>query len=166
MGYAIKTATRTIVELKADIEDGEATVSSKSEEVTAIGTEIAAKDKQLGATKAERETEKAEFDKAEKELIESIDELEGAVAVIKKDVSFVQQAKTVHATQKNNVKAVMKVIAKILSANWVNQKTFKALKGFVQTNLDAGEGEDLKLKSQPEVKAYESQSGGILGQPE
>jgi len=136
--YAIRTAARTIDEIKADIEDATAEIASLGDEITALGTEMASKEKQLDEAELERETGRKTFSKNEGELVESIDELERAVAVVKKDSSFVQTKKHVGKDASRDVKKTMKVIAKILSASWVNQKDFKVLKGFVQTDLAAG----------------------------
>merc|ERR1719247_1950214 len=59
----------------------------------------------------------------------------------------------------------MNAISKVLDAAELNQGTKKALKGLMQTEVDAGEDSDLKL-SQPQAKvtAYESKSGGIVEQ--
>merc|ERR1719160_1885109 len=50
-GYAVETATRTIEDLSAIIEQSKATITEKEDEVTELGTHISAKEKELdGAT--------------------------------------------------------------------------------------------------------------------
>merc|ERR1719267_118370 len=46
-GYAIKTAERSIADLTADVEDASAQIAEEADEITSLGTEIAAKDKEL-----------------------------------------------------------------------------------------------------------------------
>merc|ERR1719387_2894160 len=46
-GYAITTATQKIAELSAEIEDSEAQIQEYADEVAAVGTALAGKEKQL-----------------------------------------------------------------------------------------------------------------------
>merc|ERR1719191_1165322 len=46
-GFAIKTATRELSELSADIADNTAIVSQMEGDIAALGTELAGKDKEL-----------------------------------------------------------------------------------------------------------------------
>merc|ERR1719160_564247 len=61
------------------------------------------------------------------------------------------------------------MISKVLDAGWVNQESKKSLQAMIQTNLNADDKEDAGLtlgQPQPTVTAYESHSGGIVGQIE
>merc|ERR1719240_551154 len=50
-GYAIQTAKREIADVSATIEDSKATIIEKGDEISTLGTTIAAKEKELaGAT--------------------------------------------------------------------------------------------------------------------
>merc|ERR1719231_1271460 len=89
-GYAIKTAERTINELSADIADGEATSSALEDEIAMVGSELAAKDKELAAASATRATEQEGFKASEKEMIESVEELAGAIGQLKGGAAFLQ----------------------------------------------------------------------------
>merc|ERR1719408_893627 len=84
-GYAIKTATQKISELSAEIEVSEAQIQEYADEVAAVGTALAGKEKQLSEAEAVRATEHTAFAKTEAELVTSIDELERAIHTIKKD---------------------------------------------------------------------------------
>merc|ERR1719191_250090 len=55
-GYAIKTATRTISELDADIEDNEAVVKTAEEDIGAVSETIAEKERELASAATERTT--------------------------------------------------------------------------------------------------------------
>merc|ERR1719199_914904 len=161
-GYAIKTATRTIGELEAVIADSEAQIASLSDEVAALGTETAAKEKALAGNAAVRATEKATFEKNEKELITSVDELERAVSVIKKDEALIQTGSSKRNPAAKKVeRAAIRALSSIIDASWVNTERRKALKGLLQTQ--EGDESDLKLRQAPEVKAFESSTGGIVG---
>merc|ERR1719316_2484176 len=73
-GYAIKTATASIADLSAVIEDSKATITEKEDEVSTLGTVISGKEKELEAATKVREAQNADFVGAEKELVTSVDE--------------------------------------------------------------------------------------------
>merc|ERR1719265_537571 len=66
--YAIKASERDIADLEATIAETEATVASCSEQIVALGEEIAAKGRELAGAKAERDSQYADFQAADKEL--------------------------------------------------------------------------------------------------
>jgi chromosome segregation ATPase len=160
--YAIETAERKILDLTAVITDGEAQVASLTDEVSTLGTELAAKERKLLEVTGERKAKSAEFKATEKALVESVDQLTRAMVIIKREMSFVQVTKL---TPKQRLQAAMNAINKVLDAAWVNQDTKKSLSNLMQTAVEADSGDDLKL-SQPQatVSAYESHSGGIVEQ--
>merc|ERR1719207_111102 len=82
--YAIKTANRKIDDLIATISDCKAQLKGVEDEVAEIGTQMAAKDKELTDAEAVRKEDKAEFQATEKELVAAVDQLEKAVVLLKK----------------------------------------------------------------------------------
>merc|ERR1719424_798522 len=88
--YAMATADRTMAGLQAAIEDVDAQVSGFEDEIATLGTEIANKDKDLLAATQVRNKEKSDFSATEKELSESVDQLERAVVQIKRGAALVQ----------------------------------------------------------------------------
>merc|ERR1719261_573685 len=61
------------------------------------------------------------------------------------------------------------MISKVRDAGWVNAGTKKSLQAMIQTTISADDKEDAGLvlnQPQPKVSAYESHSGGIVGQIE
>merc|ERR1719456_2187415 len=83
-GYAIKTAASEIENHKAAIAQCEATISAKESEVGQTGTAISAKEKELADGAAVYAKEKATGDEAEKELVDTIDELSSGIVQLKK----------------------------------------------------------------------------------
>merc|ERR1719440_239921 len=65
-GYAIETASREMGDLSATIEDSKATIISKADEISELGNEIAAKQKELADATGVREKKNTEFVAAEK----------------------------------------------------------------------------------------------------
>jgi len=142
-GYAIKTATRSILDLKASIEDGEARTQELEAEVAQLGTEMAAKEKQLAGADAERGAGNSNFKKTEGELLTSVDELERAIVQLKKGESFLQTSGAKHDVQAR-IRAALAAIGRIVDASSVEGHSQKALAGLLQTAKDDG-NDDLSL---------------------
>jgi len=152
-GYAIKSASRDIADLNAEVENTQATIGQLDADIAAIGAEMAAKDKELHNITSVRSAEHTTFQKTEKELMETMDETARAAAEIKRsmsNMSFVQ----IRGTQKAraptaNVQRAVKVLAKIVDAAWVQNGDKRALKALLQQA--PGDGDDLTLRT-PEVE--------------
>lgn len=159
--YALKTATRKIADLNAAILNGNSQVAGLTDEVSTLGTEMAEKERKLLEANAARKSGNAEFQATEKALVESVDQLDRAIVMLKRGSSFVQAG----AKGNKDIKLALSAISKILDASWVSTKSKKALKGFMQTQQGEGEDSDLELNQpQAKVSAYESKSGGIVEQ--
>merc|ERR1719310_1026980 len=162
--YAIKTAERKIADLTAAILNAEAQVASLEDEVSTLGTEMAEKERKLTEASLERKKDQADFQASEKELVKAVDQLDRAVVIIKREMSFIQQGQK---APRKDIKAALSALQTIIDASWVNSGTKKALKGFMQTQSEAGDSDDLTLdQPQAKVSAYESHSGGIVEQIE
>merc|ERR1719316_71152 len=85
LGYTIKTAVRRIGDLKTVIEDCSTKIPAYEDEVSTLGSEVAAKTKQLYEASEVRKGQKADFSKVESELMTSIDQLDRAVTIIKRE---------------------------------------------------------------------------------
>lgn len=162
--YAMQTADRTMAALEATIEDVDAQVAGLGDEIKTLGTEISSKDSDLTAATMVRTKEKTDFSATEKELMESVDQLERAIVMIKRGTAFVQSDK--HKVDPDKaMKAAMSVFSEILDAGRVSAGLRRKLQNLVQTSGKNGEDEYEKL-GQPQAKteAYSSSSGGILGE--
>lgn len=159
--YAIKTASRQIEELQATIEDASAQISELTDEVATLGTEISTKEKELSDATSIRETEHADFKKVEGELVKSLDQLTRAIAEVKKGMSFVQGK-----GQKKQMKKILSAITTIVESALVTGQQKRSLKSFLQSTSDRDEPDfsirGAMLAQQPQAKAYESSSGGIM----
>merc|ERR1719265_1859270 len=124
-----------------------------------MGTEVAAKEKQLIQANGMRSKERTDFQATEKELVTAVDQPDRALTIIKRETSFAQGGE---ASQKSLNKA-LSAIGKVLDAGRVSMSTRKSLQGLMQTGAFAGNDEYQKLY-QPQAKevAYESKSGGII----
>jgi len=160
-GYAIETAGREIGELGATIEDSKATVLAQSDEISTLGSLLAAKDKELADAQGVRSAKNADFVAAEKELVKSVDECSRAVTALEKGMAFLQGGKKREA--KKELKAVKMALSSIVAAISIDTESTRKLNSFLQQNSADTENDDLTLR-QPQAKqvAYESKSGGIV----
>merc|ERR1719281_1430552 len=125
--------------LEATIEDVDAQVSGLGDEIKMLGTEIANKDKDLMAATATRKTEKTDFSATEKELVESVDQLERAIIQIKKGTALVQSDSHPKVDPQKAMKAAMTVFSEILDAGRVSAGLHRKLRNLVQTTGKADE---------------------------
>lgn len=158
--YAIETAAGSIEELKATIEDSTAAVTTSDDEIATLGTAISKKEAELDKATAVRKKEHGNFVVAEKELVESVDQLGRAVQVLKKGKSFTQMRGG--ALSKKSYAAIQ-ALKTIVESQWLSSGSRKHLQSFLQAAENTSEDDELSLE-QPQAKqvAYESSSGGII----
>merc|ERR1719335_1987927 len=135
------------------------------DEIATLGSDVASKSKQLYEATALRKKEKADFDAAEGELMTSIDQLDRAVTIIKREMStitgFAQGASGAKTRKQKEVEVAVKVLSKIIDSSSIRTGTKRQIEGLLQT----GSMEDLSFRhGQPQATqvAYESKSGGIV----
>merc|ERR1719424_902143 len=88
---AITSATRTIKELSATIEEATGKISTLSSEVDELAAKISTGEADLASATKIREEEKSAFEANEKELLETSDSLERALVLIKRgETGFLQ----------------------------------------------------------------------------
>jgi hypothetical protein len=157
-GYAIETAGRSIAELDATVEDSTAQILELGDEISTLGTTIAAKEKELADATAVRTGQSEDFKAAEKELVTSVDQLGRAASILKRGMSFAQTSKG-----KKQIGAAVDALKNIVEASWLDISSKRSLKSFLQASAAAQDDDDLSL-DQPQAKqvAYESSSGGIV----
>merc|ERR1719161_2556840 len=166
-GYTIKTAIRKMDDLKAVIEDCSTKIPAYEDEVSTLGSEVAAKTKQLYEASEVRKGQKADFEKVEGELMTSIDQLDRAVTIIKRETgagaSFIQGS----SKSAQNLNTAIKALGKIIDSTRISFSARKSLKSLLQTGNLGGE-DDYESLRQPQAKevAYESKSGGIISKIE
>jgi len=141
---SIKEANAKIEVLKADIEKYLADAKQLSTEIAAHEADIAAWDGDMKAARKVRELEKADYDALHKDYSESVDALERAIQVLKK-----QAYDRKHAS--------FAQVAKLKTLNLIPAKAKRALDAFLQEDPDEG-----LAVSAPEAAGYEFQSHGII----
>merc|ERR1719407_251429 len=153
---AITSSKRTIGDLEATIEDAEASIQSLTASIDELTSKISSSETELAEASGIREKEHAVFVASEKELVETVDSLERAIMVLKKNLGFMQTGRSAHVLE-----AMASGLKKVVEASWVNAHQKAVLQSLLQTKEEDTD-EDLEFQPQGTVVAYESQSSGIL----
>merc|ERR1719181_2021412 len=153
---AITSSKRTIGDLEATIEDAEATILTLTASIDELTTKISSSETELADATSIRDKENAVFLASEKELVETVDSLERAMVVLKKNLGFMQTGRGA-----NMLEAMAAGLKTVVEASWVNAHQKAVLQSLLQTNAEESD-QDLEFQPQGKVVAFESSSGGIL----
>ena len=155
---AITSSKRTIGDLEATIEDAKASVMTLTSSIDELTTKISTSEKELADAKGIRDKEHEVFVASEKELADTVDSLDRAITVLKKNLSLMQTGKMA-----NVLGAMASGLQKVVEASWINSHQKEVLQSLLQANAEASDSdEDLEVQPQGKSVAYESQSSGIL----
>jgi histone H3/H4 len=138
---AIDEANEQIEVLKADIEKYTATAAKLTKEIAEHDEDISVWQGDIKAATKVRELEKADYDATHTDYSESVDALERAIAVLKKQAHDRKQASLI---QLKKLRLIPDDAKKVIDA-------------FLQQDPDEG-----LAVSAPEANAYEFQSGGVV----
>jgi chromosome segregation ATPase len=152
---AITSSKRTIDDLTATIEDSKGTIATLTSTVEDLTSKISASETDLADATKLRNKENADFLAAEKELVDTVDGLDRAVVVLKRNMAFVQAGNL----PKKELSLLASSLSKIIEASWVNEHDRKAVQSLLQTSDG---DEDLSFQPQATTSSYSSQSGGIV----
>merc|ERR1719337_546250 len=149
---------RTIGDLEATIEDAKASVLTLTSSIDELTTKISTSEKELADAKGIRDKEHEVFVASEKELADTVDSLDRAITVLKKNLSLMQTGKMA-----NVLGAMASGLQKVVEATWINSHQKAVLQSLLQANAQSGDGdEDFAAQPQGTTVSYESQSSGIL----
>jgi len=151
---AITSSKRTIDDLGATIEDCKASVVTLTSSIDELTKKISTSEKELADATGLRDKEHKVFLSSEKELVDTVDGLDRAIAVLKKNLSLLQSG-----NYANILGTVASSLKKVVEASWVNSHQKSVLTSLLQANDG---DEDLSLQPQATTVNYESASGGIL----
>merc|ERR1740130_2087392 len=140
---AIKEADERIEVLKADIGSYTAKAAKLTKEIAGLDEDIAVWEGDIKAATNVREIEKNDYDALHKDYSESVDALERAIAVLKKQTGDKKQASLLQ-------------VAALQQLSLIPEEAKKAIDAFVQEDAEA-----LDLAA-PEANAYEFQSNGVV----
>jgi len=161
--YALDTASRQLEDLSAAVEDAQATIASRSEEVTDLGTEISGLNGDIYKAKEERTSEHQTFLEGEKALITTINQLGEAIVMVKKSMdaitagasvsdapvgeSFLQVGATTRLGKvlKQDLKNIMTALSAVIDAESIDAGSKATLQSFLEqptAMLQNGAGDD------------------------
>jgi DNA repair exonuclease SbcCD ATPase subunit len=138
---SIAEAEEAIEVLKADIEKCTADAEALSEHIEKLDEDIAVWEGDVKAATKVREIEKADYDVTHKDYSESIDALERAIGVLKKQDKDRAQAS----------------LLQLSAQRLVPDEARRTIESFLSEDPDEG-----LAVSAPEANAYESASGGVI----
>jgi len=140
---AIAEAEETIGTLKADIQQYTAKAAQLTKEIAGLDEDISIWNGDIKAATNVREIEKSDYDAMHKDYSESVDALQRAIAVLKK--------------QSHDRKQSFVQVAALQNLNLIPAEAKKTIDAFLQQSGDEG-----LAVSAPEANAYEFQSSGVV----
>merc|ERR1719199_2436861 len=143
---AIKEGEESIEILKADIQKAKADVAELTKEIAEHDADIATWKGESKAATSVRKIEKTDYDATHKDYSESIDAIQRAIAVLKKQAHDRKQ------------KSSLLEISKLQTLSLIPREAKQVIDLFLQQSDDA---EGLAV-SAPEANAYEFQSSGVV----
>lgn len=162
--WEIKTAKKEIEELQATITNSAASIDSNSAKIEELAAAISSDGADLKAATEIREKEHADFAGSEGELVDALDTLDRAIAIIEKSMrgSALVQAKVQARVSTKNMQNLLHVLQTVIEAASLNSHDQKTLVSMVQNDADDGDGEDDIMSGAPDPAAYKSHGGSIL----
>jgi prefoldin subunit 5 len=141
---AIEEANERIGTLKADIQKATADVQLLTKEIAELDEDISIWEGDIKAATNVREIEKTDYDATNKDYSESVDALQRAIAVLKKQ-------------SHDRTQASFAQVSALKSFNLIPKEAKKTIDAFLEQSGDEG-----LAVSAPEANAYEFQSSGVV----
>jgi len=147
---AIEEADEKIDVLKADIQKATSNAKKLTKDIAELDEDISFWNGDIKAATKVRKIEKADYDNMHKDYSESIDALERAISVLKKQNYDRKQAKSAFISEWESFLQISK------SQRFVPEMTKQAVASFL------AEDEQSMSEAAPEANAYEFQSNGVI----
>jgi hypothetical protein len=143
---SIEQAAQSIDMLKADIAKAVADAAELGKEIAGLDQDVSVYNGDMKAATSVRKIEKSDYDATHKDYSESVDALQRAIAVLKKQAHDRKQ------------KASLTQVAALKNLNLIPEKAKKIINAFLSTEEDALDSDE----AAPEANAYEFQSHGVI----
>jgi chromosome segregation ATPase len=153
---AITSSKRTIGDLMATIEDSKGQIATLGSTIEETTSKISSSEADLAEATALRKKENGDFAASEKELVDTVDSLGRAVALIKRNLGLLQDGKA-----SKELSAVAASLSKVVEASWVTSHQKKVLQSLLQSQ-SADTDEDLSFAPQASTASYGGHSDGIV----
>jgi len=154
--FEIKTAKANKDKLEAQIGELDASIGDSNTQIEKLTGSIAADEKELEEATAIREKEAADFAAAEGELMDDVDTLDRAIAILEKELA--KNPGAFAQIDSRNTGALLQALGAVVDAAGFQSSDKNRLVALVQ-NQNADDDEELGA---PAAKVYESKAGGIV----
>jgi len=141
--YAIKDSAEEIEALSATIEDQKAKITQHESNVDTASSQVSAGEGELHAATTMREGEHQDFVKTEKNLLETVDQLDGATQTLKSSLSLAQM----NPSQKAALNKIVAGFSQIVEASFVTHAQKEKVQAFLQAREDSQDEISLSSKT-------------------
>jgi len=154
--FEIKTAQANKDKLEAQIGELDASIGESNTQIEKLTGSIAADEKELEEATAIRDKEAADFAAAEGELMDDVDTLDRAIAILEKELA--KNPGAFAQIDSRNTGALLQALGAVVDAAGFQSSDKNRLVALVQ-NQNSDDDEELGA---PAAKVYESKAGGIV----
>lgn len=154
--FEIKTAKANKDKLEAQIGELDASIGDANTQIEKLTGSIAADEKELEEATAIRDKEAADFAAAEGELMDDVDTLDRAIAILEKELA--KNPGAFAQIDSRNTGALLQALGAVVDAAGFQSSDKNRLVALVQ-NQNSDDDEELGA---PAAKVYESKAGGIV----
>jgi len=155
--FELKTASAEKEKLDATISKCVSDAADASEQIETLGASISTDEADLKAATEIRAKELADFQAAEKELVETVDTLERAIGIIEKNMKGSALLQKQLASS-SDMDTLLATLSTVIDAASLSSSDGEKLLALVQSQ---GEDSDLTVGA-PAPAAYKNKSGGIV----
>ncbi|CAK0852371.1 unnamed protein product [Prorocentrum cordatum] len=162
LSNSIKTSEGQMQDLKARIEKDAASMEAFSTKIEELATSIASDQAELDAATKVRENERKDFVAEEAELMQVVDALSRAIAILEREMDKAGGASLV---QVKSAGSLAQALAAMVQASVISSTDASRLTGLLQQQRQAqqaNEDADDEDDGAPDASVYEGQSGGII----
>jgi len=155
--FSIKTAKAEVESLTATIEQAKANIGAADQQIDELSNSISTDEADLKAATEIRTKENADFAAEEADLVDTVDTLERAIAIIEREMAKNPALLQAESQNSGNLVAALKAL---VEASAINSQDASKLTALVQSSQNSDDGdEDMGA---PDPAAYKNQSGGIV----
>jgi len=156
-GFAIDTATKEKAQLEAKIQQLTSDMEASSTKIDGLASDVATGDAELKDATLIRGKEAADFATSEKELVESIDALNRAVAILQKEMA--KNPAAFAQVDPKDIGGALQAFSSVLDAAALSSSDQKQLAALVQSQQSDEADDEL---GSPAAAAYKTHSNNIL----
>merc|ERR1719316_5915 len=156
LGFDIKTYKTKIEKLKAAIGKAEACIEAGTTGVEELAAAIAEGEAQLKNATLIRDKEKADFEKAEAELMEGIDVLERAIAILEREMA---KNPALMQVDTSSLKALVQSIGTVIDGAAISHNDKQELLALVQSQQQQQDQQTTESEEDAAESAKEAQLG-------